>query len=49
MFKIIPNAISMGSYAGAGVARELPRREIGSSEDWNPLDQGRAELEALLA
>ena len=26
MMKIIPNAISMGVYAGAGIARELPKR-----------------------
>ena len=26
MMKIIPNAISMGAYAGAGIARELPKR-----------------------
>ena len=25
MMKIIPNAISMGAYAGAGMARELPK------------------------
>ncbi|CAD6584960.1 MAG: hypothetical protein ASARMPREDX12_001800 [Alectoria sarmentosa] len=29
MMKIIPNAISMGSYAGAGMARQLPRRVTG--------------------
>ncbi len=28
MMKIIPNAISMGAYAGAGIARELPKRNI---------------------
>lgn len=27
MMKIIPNAISMDAYAGAGLARELPRRD----------------------
>lgn len=26
MMKIIPNAINMGAYAGAGIARELPKR-----------------------
>ena len=26
MMKVIPNAISMGAYAGAGIARELPKR-----------------------
>lgn len=28
MMKIIPNAISMGAYAGAGMARELPKRGV---------------------
>lgn len=27
MMKIIPNAMSMGAYAGAGIARELPKRD----------------------
>jgi len=29
--KIIPNAISMGAYAGCGLARELPRRVTGNN------------------
>ena len=29
MMKIIPNAISMGAYAGVGMARELPKRVTG--------------------
>lgn len=29
--KIIPNAISMGAYAGAGIARELPRAVTGNA------------------
>ena len=27
--KIIPNAVTMGSYAGAGIAKELPKRITG--------------------
>ena len=26
MMKMVPNAINMGAYAGAGIARELPKR-----------------------
>jgi thioredoxin reductase len=32
-FKIIPNALSMGANAGAGLARELPRRVTGNHVD----------------
>lgn len=34
MMKIIPNAISMGAYAGAGIARELPKRVTGAMSRW---------------
>jgi thioredoxin reductase len=29
--KIIPNALSMGAYAGCGISRELPRRVTGNA------------------
>lgn len=32
-FKIVPNAIFQGSNAGAGIARELPRRDTGHGTD----------------
>ncbi|KAK7746486.1 hypothetical protein SLS53_002445 [Cytospora paraplurivora] len=31
MMKIIPQAVSMGAYAGCGIARELPRRITGNA------------------
>ena len=40
--KIIPNAISMGAYAGAGIARELPKRHTGASRA-----NGKGERETL--
>ncbi|KAF1950199.1 hypothetical protein CC80DRAFT_427527, partial [Byssothecium circinans] len=34
-FKMIPNAIFQGSNAGAGIARELPRRVTGHMVIWS--------------
>ncbi|KAG6988938.1 hypothetical protein G7Y79_00067g095530 [Physcia stellaris] len=39
MMKIIPNAICMGAYAGAGLARELPKRGTGGGVPQSSNDQ----------